>query len=121
MYNDPSQITASANQYAQGRSVYHALRTALCESDQYVPLPFVAGGIEMEFQLDTLNNVLQSSATSSTSYTVSSVEFVACLIKPTNTYLKAFNDNLASGGVASMPIVVTKNRKITPSAITDQE
>lgn len=120
-YQDQDICCGTSAKATNGRMICHAVRTSLLECDQFVPLPFIQGGAEMEFTVDTLNNVLATDASGATGVKVSYVEFVACLIKPADQYLRDFQQTLMSGKKGSIPMIKTKSLRLQPSAITDQE
>ena len=120
-YQNQDICCSTATLASNGRTVCHALRTSIMECDQYLPLPFLQGGLEMEFTVETLNNIIATSASGATGVSVSNVEFVACMIKPSDGYLKQFQGTLASGKKGSITMVKTRNVRLNPSALTDQE
>ena len=121
LLNNQTQLTSSSTAAANGYTVCHALRTALCESDQYIPLPFIAGGVSIEAELAPVNKLLVATSSGATGYTISAVEFVACMVKPSDSYLKTFQQSLLSGREATVPMTTIRNYRIAPStASADQ-
>jgi hypothetical protein len=106
---------------ASGKTVYHPLRTALLEQDKYLPVAFWGSGFDIDIEFESLALVQNGTAGTPTNYTISNVEFVACMIKPSDSYLRAYQNSLASGKWARMHLQLTKNIRISPSATTEQE
>lgn len=119
LYGNQDELTGSADKYSNGRYIIHAPRIAVLESDQMIPLAVVRGGITLNIALDTFNNLVALD-TSSTSYTVSDVEFVACLLKPSDAYLRDLSASLAAGNVAKIPMSCIKHVRWSPTATASQ-
>lgn len=121
MFGKQTELTKSANAYLYGRDVCHPLHIAILESsDNALPLFAVRGGLQLSFQLETLNNVLASAASASTSYVVSSIEFVGCMLKPSDDYLQSFIAGMSKGSVAHIPLQLTKNIRVSPGTTDSQ-
>ncbi len=93
----------------------HAIRNALFECDQYVPIAFVAGGVSIEIELAGYRKVLATAAGGSTDYQVSSVELVCAMLKPSDSYLKSFQASLSGGRQATIPMTITRNFRLNMS------
>jgi hypothetical protein len=111
----------SAFSVSTGRSVYHAPRIALMEQDKHIPLAFFGGGIDLDLTFEELAKVQSTTGGSPTTYTITNVEFVATMLKPSDSYLQAYQSSLASGKFAKMALQLVRNMRLTPSATTEQE
>ena len=118
-YNNQTVLTSSASAYSNGRTCCHALRTALFECDRVFPLAFVRSGIELDIVLAPVNDLIIGDS-DTTGYQISNVRFVACMIKPTQSYMKSFQSTLESGNTAHIPLHITRNVKLAPTTTTDQ-
>jgi hypothetical protein len=118
LYGASTGINDGAN-LGKGRTVCHALRIGILESDNYIPLPYCRAGVELSFQLETIARVAKASAP--TGYVLENIEFIAAMLTPAAEYLSDFGATLERGGVATIPIQLLKNYKLSPSAITHQE
>ena len=118
LYTNQAQLSASANAASNGYTVCHAMRNALFESDQMIPLPFIAGGISIEVELAPVNKLLAATSSGATGYTVSGVELVACMVKPSDSYLKSFQQTLLAGREGVIPITTIRNFRVSPSTTT---
>lgn len=111
----------SAFSVSTGRSVYHAPRVALLEQEKHIPLAFWGGGVDIDITFEDIAKVQNSTAGSPSTYTVSNVEFVACMLKPSDSYLQSYQSALSSGKWAKMPLQLCRNMRVSPSATTEQE
>jgi hypothetical protein len=122
LYNytdDTSHPLQSATGVVNGAQICHALRVAILENEQYVPLPYISGGLDFEVDFATALEVSKSASV--LGYTISDVQFVACLLKPTQEYMRSFEAKLQSGASATMNMQVLRNIRITPSTNSEQE
>ena len=111
----------SAFSVATGRSVYHAPRIALLEQEKHLPLAFWGGGMDIDLTFEDLAKVQSTTGGTPTTYTISNVEFVACMLKPSDSYLQSYQSALSSGKWAKMPLQLVRNMRVSPSATTEQE
>ena len=122
LYQNQAALTADASTATYGRTVCHALQVApLNSNDKPVPVAFVAGGVTVEVELAPFSKLLASSSSGATSYQITNVQFVACMIKPSDAYILDFKKGLDAGRVAKMPISITRNYKLTPSTASSEQ
>jgi hypothetical protein len=114
-----SSLNHNADTVANGRTIYHPLRTALFENDKMICLPFLRGGVELDIQLESIVRV--ASDATPIGYSISNIQFVGCYLRPNASYLQQFNSKLSSGQKAQVPLQVVRNIRISPSATTQQE
>lgn len=119
LYANQDELTGSADKYSNGRYIVHAPRIAALESNQFLPLPFIRGGMTLNITLDDWRNLVALDTTS-TGYTVDQVEMVCCMIKPSDAYLRDFSASLASGNVAKVPMSCVKHIRWQPTATASQ-
>jgi hypothetical protein len=104
------RATPAVNQDANGVVVHHAPRAAIFEShQQFVPLCFLKGGIELEITLAS-NAVACSNAAGT--YTISDVRLNACMMQLPEAYLKSFQESLQGGSEAKLPLTCIRQFKI---------
>ena len=121
LYQNQAQLSSSADAAANGYTCCHALRNGLFESDQMIPLPFIAGGVALEIELAPFNKLRVATASGATGYTISSVELVACMVKPSDSYLKSFQQSLTSGREATIPLTAVRNFRLAPSTSSAEQ
>lgn len=118
---NPTAFSSSAGLCTNGRVVCHAMRVAVAESDKTLPLCFIRGGLSYEITLNDLANLLVDNTGVHTGFTLTAVKFVACMIKPDDSYLKSFQASLDSGNVAKIPVQLTRQIRSIPNSSTQQE
>lgn len=118
--NDATCITGSADKRSKGRYCVHALENALGDMNDALPLPFIRGGVRLEIQLESFNNVMAGNANAHTNYQIDDVQLICGMIKPNDSYMKEFQGSLEAGRFASIPVVTTKSYQTTLSAATVQ-
>ena len=117
---DPTCLSASADKLVKGRYCMHALENALGEMNDALPLPFIRGGVRVEIQLDSFNNVMAGNANGHTNYRIEDVQLICGMIKPADSYMKEFQASLEAGRFANIPIVATKSYQTVLNASTAQ-
>jgi hypothetical protein len=105
--------------YSNGRYIVHSLKNCIGQSNNYLPLSFIRGGMRIQVDLDTVNNLVASLGTT-TDYQVSDVQIIASVIIPDESYLKAFQASLESGRSASMQTLITQQYQTALNASTLQ-
>lgn len=92
------------------RTVCHALRTALFESNQDIPLCFLRGGIELNLFTNVFAALnLTAGTTPPTSYQITDVSMVIATVKVPDSYLSSFQNSLEKGNTAKIPLKITRH------------
>lgn len=105
-----------------GVTVCHAIRNTFETCPKAIPLMFIRGGVQYEIKLETMARFLATNTDAGlTSYTVSEVEYVACLFEPEAAVIKQYNDSFKNGGVAQFPLRITKCIKNVPVNASQQQ
>lgn len=75
------------------------LPSATLSSNQLVPLCFMTAGMKLEITTNILSNIFYANTggTNATSYTLSNIEMVACMIKPPDQLLVDYSEKLSRG------------------------
>lgn len=121
LYGNQTLLTVSANAYSNGYTVCHAIRNALFECDQNIPVAFLAGGINVEIELSDYRKLLANTAGGSTDFSVSSVELICGMLKPSDSYIKQFQASLSAGRQATIPMTIIRAFKTQPSTSSSEQ
>ena len=70
-----------------GKTIYHPIRSALFEQQNYLPLPFVGGGMDIDIQLSDYTQLLTTTG-GATGFSISNVSYVGCMLSPSPSYLQ---------------------------------
>ena len=73
-------------------------------SNQYVPLSFLTGGVQMYFNMSAETQVVTAGT-----YKISNFEIICCLLTPTPMYMNEVSEALAAGQTMKMQIELFKS------------
>ena len=101
--------------------INHSLRTALFEGhNNLIPLPFIRGGIEVEFTLDNAAVCGNGGATLG-NVVIDQVRLVCGMSKPPVAYLQQYQKSLEAGGEPVLPLQVVRSVNYSPTSSTSQD
>jgi hypothetical protein len=99
----------------------HAMRVGLFEGqNNHIPLPFIRGGVELRFTLETNMAAIATGATLG-NIVIDQVSVVCGLVKPSPSYLQEFQKSLEGGNEAAIPLQLVRNLNFVPNTGTEQE
>ena len=117
-YNDVANAVVSTSAgVGAGKYCTGPLRCGILEQkNAMIPISMIRGGLQIDLTLDTLSRFLANNEGSAlTEYTLSDVYYVACFVKPPNNYLINFQNTLAAGRTATIPLEVVRVIRNTPT------
>lgn len=94
--------------------------TSLSTTTKYVPLCLFPGGYELRWTLANFAEVFKTAGTNATSYTISDLEVVCCMLKPRDDYLMELNNGLAQGAALKLDLELPQRITSSLSSATDQ-
>lgn len=114
-YNESASTLNGVCGANSGILVCHAPRIAVLEQTRYLPVSMIRGGIELNFSITPFAEFISANnAGSLTGYTIDNVEFIACMISPSDQFLSSFAKSLQSGSEAKIPLEVCRTVKSFP-------
>lgn len=123
---DILKITELYDQFTSGSALTSGYNFAipipsqLASSQRYFPLAICSGGLEMEWTLESAANVFAIGAASDSTYTLSNVELVLCMVRPSNSYLNTLSNAISRGAALKFPIEIKKTISMPLSTASTQ-
>lgn len=84
-----------------------------------LPLPKIANGVELSFEVNTANKVFTTGAVP-TDLTITNFQILADMLRPSDQYLLEFSKTLAGGGAIQLPIEIVQTDQFSITTSTNQ-
>ena len=121
-YGVITSFIAGSDGATNGRVVTHSLQIAISKVQNYIGLPFIRGGLRLDFTLASLTSFQSSQGFYlDSNVVVSNVSFRGMMVKPTQAYLQQVQATMASGKSMKIPLIIVKSYNSQPVAVSSQD